>query len=292
MSLISYAENFEDVMLWRALQHVKHGFYIDVGAFSPNIESITKFFYAQKNWKGINIEPNSAQYNEFLSARPKDINLQVAISDQEGYLELNTIRDKSITPKNTGLPTLDKTIVQAHAANDYTAEIEKIKVTLANLYEKYVASSQEVHFMKIDVEGFEKKVILGNKWSHYQPWVVLVEVISPINYQETYQNWEHLLTSAGYFFVYSDRLNRFYISPKHPELRSAFKYPPNIFDRFLIHSQGNALTTHLEAKVNSLLTSTSWKITKPLRIFSRLFQSMIHRLKNLFFHLAAKNLRK
>ena len=26
---ISYAQNFEDVMLWRALKHVEKGFYID-----------------------------------------------------------------------------------------------------------------------------------------------------------------------------------------------------------------------------------------------------------------------
>ena len=32
MSFISYAQNFEDVMLWRALKHVENGFYIDVGA--------------------------------------------------------------------------------------------------------------------------------------------------------------------------------------------------------------------------------------------------------------------
>jgi hypothetical protein len=32
MSFISYAQNHEDVMLYRALREVKEGFYIDVGA--------------------------------------------------------------------------------------------------------------------------------------------------------------------------------------------------------------------------------------------------------------------
>jgi len=50
MSLISYAQNFEDVMLWRALKHINKGFYIDVGAFSPDNDSITKFFYEHQNW--------------------------------------------------------------------------------------------------------------------------------------------------------------------------------------------------------------------------------------------------
>lgn len=56
--MISYAQNFEDVMLWRALKHVKKGFYVDVGAWSPDNDSVTRFFY-ENGWHGINIEPNS-----------------------------------------------------------------------------------------------------------------------------------------------------------------------------------------------------------------------------------------
>lgn len=33
MTFVSYAQNFEDVMLYRALKHVEKGFYIDVGAW-------------------------------------------------------------------------------------------------------------------------------------------------------------------------------------------------------------------------------------------------------------------
>ena len=36
---VSYAQNYEDVMLWRALKHVKNGFYVDVGANDPLIDS-------------------------------------------------------------------------------------------------------------------------------------------------------------------------------------------------------------------------------------------------------------
>ncbi|HZF37393.1 MAG TPA: FkbM family methyltransferase, partial [Blastocatellia bacterium] len=45
MSFISYAQNFEDVMLWRALKHIDRGFYIDVGANDPDLDSVTKAFY-------------------------------------------------------------------------------------------------------------------------------------------------------------------------------------------------------------------------------------------------------
>ncbi|RQU92579.1 FkbM family methyltransferase, partial [Burkholderia cenocepacia] len=45
MTLISFAQNQEDVMLWRALGHVHNGFYIDVGAADPVDLSVTKLFY-------------------------------------------------------------------------------------------------------------------------------------------------------------------------------------------------------------------------------------------------------
>jgi len=32
MTFISYAQNYEDVMLWRALKDVSNGFWFDVGA--------------------------------------------------------------------------------------------------------------------------------------------------------------------------------------------------------------------------------------------------------------------
>ena len=48
ISFISYAQNFEDVMLTRASQNIKKRFYIDIGAHNPTIESVTKAFYDKK----------------------------------------------------------------------------------------------------------------------------------------------------------------------------------------------------------------------------------------------------
>ena len=36
MGIVSYAQNFEDVMLWRALGDRPAGFWIDVGAADPD----------------------------------------------------------------------------------------------------------------------------------------------------------------------------------------------------------------------------------------------------------------
>ena len=52
MSIVSYAQNFEDVMLWRALGQVENGVYIDIGAQHPLIDSVSKAFYEKMTNSG------------------------------------------------------------------------------------------------------------------------------------------------------------------------------------------------------------------------------------------------
>ncbi len=42
--MISYAQNFEDVLLWRALKNVHEGFYIDLSVQDPEEESVCLVF--------------------------------------------------------------------------------------------------------------------------------------------------------------------------------------------------------------------------------------------------------
>ena len=86
MSFISYAQNFEDVMLHRALRDVKKGFYIDVGANDPVVDSVTKAFY-DSGWRGINIEPVKEFYEKLQQDRPDDINLQLAARASKGNVD-------------------------------------------------------------------------------------------------------------------------------------------------------------------------------------------------------------
>ena len=100
--MISYAQNFEDVMLWRALKNVKNGFYVDVGAGRPELDSVTKHFYEQ-GWHGINIEPHSEDFLLLAAARPRDVNLNIAIGPQKWtentYPEKNDARLAGYPPR-------------------------------------------------------------------------------------------------------------------------------------------------------------------------------------------------
>lgn len=74
MTFISYAQNFEDIRLWRALKHVEKGLYIDVGANHPTADSVTRAFY-DRGWSGINVEPVPSYYHALCQERPRDTNL-------------------------------------------------------------------------------------------------------------------------------------------------------------------------------------------------------------------------
>ena len=92
---ISYAQNFEDVMLWRALKHVQNGFYIDVGAQHPVIDSVSKAFY-ECGWRGIHIEPVPGYAELLRKDRPDETVLQIALADAEGHLNLTSFRTQAL----------------------------------------------------------------------------------------------------------------------------------------------------------------------------------------------------
>src|ERR1700754_3240108 len=87
VEFFSFAQNFEDVMLHRALRGVTGGFYIDVGAADPTINSVTAAFYTM-GWRGVNIEPDNRRYSLLASLRPRDTNLNAAVgqNDAEGII--------------------------------------------------------------------------------------------------------------------------------------------------------------------------------------------------------------
>ncbi|MDH5185316.1 MAG: FkbM family methyltransferase, partial [Gammaproteobacteria bacterium] len=102
MNFISYAQNFEDIMLWRALKHVEKGFYIDIGAQDPVVDSVSMGFYEQ-GWRGVNVEPTKQYSQKLRTARPDEVIIQSAIGKNKGEIEFYEIPD-------TGLSTADREI--------------------------------------------------------------------------------------------------------------------------------------------------------------------------------------
>jgi FkbM family methyltransferase len=222
MSFLSYAQNFEDVMLWRALGHIPEGMYIDIGAQHPRIDSISRSFY-EHGWRGIHVEPVPAFADLVRADRPDEAVLQIALGNAEGTLELNVIAD-------TGLSTAVDSYAERHKEERGYA-IEQIRVSLSTMRSAFAyLAGRDVHWLKIDVEGFELQVLEGWDSEVLRPWVMVVEATIPNSPQTDFETWDPILLAARYQFVYFDGLNRFYVANEHPELVAAFSCPPNVFD--------------------------------------------------------------
>jgi FkbM family methyltransferase len=227
MSFISYAQNAEDVLLWRALKHVPAGFYIDVGANDPEEHSVTKAFY-DAGWHGVNIEPMPSYHEVFLQARPRDINLAVACGAAEGSI---TLYD---TPTVNGWASTDAATASAHRAEGIdVVETEVPLRTLAGICAEYAPA--EIHFLKIDVEGFEGEVLRGMDLQRWRPWLLVIEATLPNSRETNHASWEPLVTPHGYQFAYFDGLNRYYVAAEHPELLAALSVQANVFDDYIGH---------------------------------------------------------
>ena len=226
MRFVSYAQNFEDVMLWRALKHVEDGCYIDIGASDPVVDSVSLAFH-ERGWRGIHVEPLAVHAEALRAARPGDVVLQAALGENTGSTAFFIVDD------GLAISTACQDIALGHAAAGF--EIVRCDVAclrLSDLLDRHVQG--DVHWMKIDVEGAEAEVIRSWAPSPVRPWIVVAESTRPMTQISSHAAWEPTLLGLGYRLVHFDGINRFYISEKHPELAEFFACGPNFFDNFVI----------------------------------------------------------
>lgn len=185
-ALKSYSQEGEDMILRRLFEKQKTGFYVDVGAHHPKRFSNTFFFY-KKGWRGINIDamPNSMRL--FDKIRPRDINLEIPVSDKKQKLIYYMFNEPALNGFSTDLTE------KRDGKDNYKviAEKELETSTLKEIFEQYLPHSQEIDFLSIDVEGLDLQVLKSNDWGRFRPKFVLVEIlgssISKITDSEEYK---------------------------------------------------------------------------------------------------------
>jgi FkbM family methyltransferase len=231
MSWISYAQNFEDVLLNRVFGQRPSGFWIDVGACDPVELSLTKHL-SDLGWRGINIDASPIAHALLAAGRPRDLNLNIGISDSAGIKTFyRAIRGPAGEPAS-GLSTFNAEEVARHRERGFVFEELRVPTApLAAVCEEH--GVVEVDFMSIDVEGGEEQVLRGADFARFRPRVLIVEATRPLSQQLTHDAWEGLLLGAGYEFATFDGLNRWYVRSEDRPLAALLQVPPNVFDDFV-----------------------------------------------------------
>ncbi len=209
----SYAQNGEDVRAWRALRHVDAPFYVEVGASHPVDDSLTAALSAQ-GWHGVLVEPEPAAAELLRVARPRDVVVAAAASNEPGLVQWVNDGDRG-----------EGRIAEGRAG--LAVPVVRLGDVLSGL------GVDQVHFLSVDVEGHELQALLGLDLGRWRPWVLAVEATAPLTRTPTHQAWEPLLLDAGYRFVAFDGLNRWYVSPEHLELCDAVAEPFGVLDVML-----------------------------------------------------------
>ncbi|MHC2089588.1 FkbM family methyltransferase [Methylobacterium sp. CM6244] len=250
---ISYAQNCEDVMLWRALGSAipegEAGFYVDLGAGDPTRDSVTLAFY-DRGWRGINVEANPRLHACLQTSRPRDINLNLIVGENTGTGTLYIAEEDDRISSTVGT-----IIAELTDSGRALSAVSVRSEPLSSILTKH--AELEIHFLKIDVEGAEYLVLKHTDFTKWRPWIVVVEALNPTNLLPSHSTWESILIESGYHFVYFDGLNRFYVANEQgSRLDKAFEAPPNVRDGYVRSEEATKMQlkeierTHTEVVVN------------------------------------------
>lgn len=189
---LSYSQEGEDMMLAKLLQFHPKGFYVDVGAHHPERYSNTANLYA-RGWRGINIDPIPDMKANFDRLRPRDINLQMGVGEQEATMTYHMFD-----------PGAYNTFSEEKAAEvraQGVTELGKQEIAirpLAAILDEHMPVGIEVDVMNVDVETLDHEVLKSNDWHKYRPKLIVVEMLrlEVVDYDKDpiYQ----LLTEQGY----------------------------------------------------------------------------------------------
>ena len=188
----------EDIFIRRFFKNTRSGFYVDIGCYHPIKGSLTYYLF-KKGWNGLNIDLSKVSIDLFKIARPKDYNVNAAITDFDGdtiYYE-----NGAINQQNSLISNGQKKQIKIKAY--------KLETLLNNL------NITNVDFLNIDVEGNDFKVISNFNFSKFRPKLISIEQ-NIYNSEELLKlDCHKLLTKNNYFLTSKIGVTCIYIDKKY-----------------------------------------------------------------------------
>lgn len=239
--MICYTRNFEDVLIQRVFANIPVGFYVDVGACMPVVDSNTYGLYST-GWSGVAVEPLLPKplQQAWLDTRPRDILIEEAVGSTTGELDFHIFEASQLS---TGSKV---SLDHWHANGLNPSQVKTVQQTTLDEIMSKLGDIDAWHLLCIDVEGMEFDVLKGLDWQKHRPWLVVLEAVWPGTPTPNHDEWEPHLLAQGYTFAYFDAVNRYYVANERSDLLQHFKTPPNVWDNFRMYNE-LVLEHHLAA---------------------------------------------
>jgi FkbM family methyltransferase len=190
-----YSKNKEDQYLKKIFKNKINGFYIDIGAYHPYRFSNTFHLY-KKGWHGINVDINKESIDLFNISRPRDKNLNIAISNE------NKIKKFFYKKKKHPMNTLNKDFAKTYFKEDgRTIRKENIMCKKFDHLMK-IAGRKKIDLLDIDVEGDEYNIIKHIDFKKNFFNIILIE-LSHFNKtaKRNSKKIKQILLKNNYFYV-------------------------------------------------------------------------------------------
>ncbi len=211
---VSYAQNLEDYVLWRALGEKRDGFYIDVGGGHPVADNVSCWFYLQ-GWSGIVVEPQADLARAYAFTRPRDSVFCGVAGAHAGDVEFHVV------DRLHGFSSMRAEAARVAAEFGATHSTRRVAMTTLNdLIER--AGARQIDFLKVDVEGAEAEVLAGLDLARHRPRALCIEAVAPGDMAENWSEWEPRLIASGYEFMLFDGLNRYYAAREAADVIARF----------------------------------------------------------------------
>jgi FkbM family methyltransferase len=216
---VTYAQNREDLILAGILRKVAVGFYVDLGANHPELDSVTKIFY-DKGWSGINVDPHEHLIRELCRQRPRDVNIQAGVSSQRGTLRLRCYAEDGEATFSADVKGIRRWM---NADLEFWEKPVEV-LSLAEILSEHRPIG-DIHFLKADVEGLELEVLLGNAWDRFRPWVLCLERGI---FQARRDAINAFLARWNYAHIFYDGINDYYLATERRDLTDDFFYARDV----------------------------------------------------------------
>ena len=190
-----YSKNGEDQYLKKIFKNINKGTYLDIGAYHPYRASNTCLLY-KKGWSGINVDINKESIDLFNIARPKDINLNIAIGDK------NKVQTFYYKKQRHPMNTLNKEFAENYFYKK-KMHIKKKKI-ITKTFDYLIKNSKNVDLLDIDVEGNEYEVIKKINFKKINFKIILIELthFNKVSIKNS-KKIKYLLLKANYKYVRS-----------------------------------------------------------------------------------------
>jgi FkbM family methyltransferase len=165
----SYSMDKEDLVIEGYFKNKNKGFYVDVGCYHPLQRNNTMLLY-QKGWRGINIDISDFSIKLFKFLRPDDFNLNVAVSNKEG--EIDMFFQKKLSQLSTIKENSAKKTFQGNILNQKT-----LSRKLTSILDEGKYKDQKIDFLNVDAEGADFEVLQSLDFNKYSPELICIEVI-------------------------------------------------------------------------------------------------------------------